>query len=819
MENLLYFKFAGNINNLYSKVQTSSEAIQYLTTYNQYIVFLLKSNTIVSYNPSEDKYLDRNFNSEGIVTSFKINGNRTSPLMFVLIDNTIELIDFKTFLPVKTYELDSSLVDFAFFESFNNYTLEIIYVTARHEIVYFSKGLIMDNRKLLSSEKVKIDRIEYQEPYLYWSFSHTLKIFDLQKKVMIYKKGFDPKIRPMILKPIEELFSGHHALEFIIQDKDYVNIICRHKYLTTIQLITEQVGESLYNYKELFTLDLVDTDNEYIIASWMTASKDKICVLKSVSTSVELGAMSIEIYTLNDHAFTKSFRNILLKNINLSFNPSTYNLILYDSSIYYSLLLQDRKSNIISSIKAVNLFRKECLAGSDEDASSSKESSERYKVMLSNFNYAIDFFDELKFYDEQKLVISSIITHLKSYISKSNQLKIEKTIVKFILSSSKLSIGGASTTNVIPRPSMAIDCVVELLLKQRHFEYCYSWISRFVPEISDKVKEKVIIHLVAIKNFGLLELFLNSITQFDNCEARTLEFLDLSLTKVSQEDKVGLFKCCILINVFLKNHESVVSYIIALGKLDLELNQVADTEIALPSSKGAFEISNSHTKTLFSYIKNNNQEEFILDLKFQRHFLANFSYNQIIQILDYLVEKQLVCSVVDLIKSIFSICEPSKIEAFIQTLFIVQKRFDAVLLAESKEPCIFQLFIDKMIEINLELMLHAFIQDCPKMNYTLIYNYICTKYPDSLHNIKILLMTKLQKYKNALEIILTSYRDPEMCIRYIEDLKVAQASKQEFYFNLESLINTTNYLTTIQKFYFISLFKKKVRSVKIMLVL
>ena len=191
MEQNLYLKYQGNI-----PLQTSNKQalIIQLQQHNLHLVVLLNNNIIYAINTSNNNTKSRLFN-ESPILSFKINHNRVSPLMFVLLGFTIEVIDFESFLPIKTYSFDVSIVDFTFFDTSNNYNLEIIYANKDKEIVYYSKGLILDNKKSLTKEKDNINEIFYKEPYLIWTLTKTIKIFNLQKKILVYKKDMLTSIK------------------------------------------------------------------------------------------------------------------------------------------------------------------------------------------------------------------------------------------------------------------------------------------------------------------------------------------------------------------------------------------------------------------------------------------------------------------------------------------------------------------------------------------------------------------------------------------------------------------------------------------------
>ena len=545
--------FSISLSSSSNKNDFKKERIKQLISYKNFLILLTEfttENYIIVQNSSNESLMSKEKKER--ILKIKTNLNRTIPLLYTLQERIIEVHSLSELLTVKAYEFNYSISDFSLFEYYNNFNLEIILANDVYEIIYYNKGIIMDNTKVLTKEKEKISSILYNEPFLIWVVGFTVKVFDLEKKILLFRRNYETdlaELEEVKREEIENKTKIMPEIKFFHKEK-YITIIVNKKILNIIKIVEYNdlnfaskkffFEEMFYLNKEYYiltaSLKKVRTKNEgkySIIGSWMNIGKDKIFIIKKHHENF---VYDIDVFSMKEKINSYSY-NIYLggqgqiefpNEVKFEFDVSSFNIFIYDSFDIHSLILMDSKSKLIYELKKLN----EKIKDNTEYEKYFKENS----IWLKN---SLDVITDIQNFDERKFLFLSVLFHLNQFLKKSNAKKIERLIDLYF-------------TQALADKTEKVSCdiAVDFLIKTNKLEFCFNYINRFLDFLSDFYKEKVIVYFVSIKNFEYLETFINILKkmdlQIDEVEyfvqekKETETNIPVNLSKIKQETPYSL---------------------------------------------------------------------------------------------------------------------------------------------------------------------------------------------------------------------------------------------------------------------------------------
>lgn len=350
---------------------------------------------LLSYNINTEDIKCKKLNSK--VIKICPNNNRTNPCIFLLYERSVETLMVNDLTIVKSYSFDFTVKNICLYELTNNYNIEAIIVSESNEIIYYNKGLILENSKTLCKENIAtpITNIAYEHPYLIWVVDFTLKIFDLEKKLMIYRKCFRKDLNLIINTNIntsnnedqenrksqlnDNLKLEENKIVFTFKD-NFITILVKDNFHFQIANVIKILDYSSSDYNEkkclfedMFYLNNLtsnmiirkgeenklikysklkyDPDGEFI-GIWMNNVKDKIFIMSKSELNIKLN-----IYSFSEKLFSFSFDCVFLdfKNLKFSFFEDTFTILLYDEIDIYNVALKDNKQKMIDDLKILNL--------------------------------------------------------------------------------------------------------------------------------------------------------------------------------------------------------------------------------------------------------------------------------------------------------------------------------------------------------------------------------------------------------------------------------------------------------------------------------
>lgn len=629
MEKYLYLKYNSNIltylneiPNIYEENKENNQnfSITNLLIYKGHLIYTISNNSILSVNTNKEASSQivnyKCFSAEkGRIKKIKVNENRIAPLLFILIQNRIDVLDFKSFSLVKSYSFDVVLNDFTFFDDKNNYNLEIIYASSSNEIYYYSKGLLLDNKKLLTKEKDFICEIFYKEPYLIWSTSDSIKIFDLHRKILIYRKKYSSKGR------IYFHFNDDFLFFIFNQRQVCVVNICKDKIFHDDSLV---IGLS----------QCEDSHSEcvFLIGGWVNKAKEKVVVLKEIVTNGTRQCFC-EIYTFNKEKIYEMKLNYCINNtdyymsidykpsleypeienshqfstLNFSFETSSFQIFIYNNNDIYSLNLYDNKQYYLSKLKEI----------SNETCNNENN--------INILKSSLDLYLEVNTYDEKYLIITKSILHMNCFISKSNLYKFQRNVIDFIEFPLKIRENERKETCLYQQ--MAIDDVCNLMIKKGVFDYCFDLLIQYFSYSSDYIKEKCIVYLLSSKLNKRLYEYIGFIKMITSISNSCIEFLLDSILIDSLYDKTSEFRT-LLSFLFYVNDK----YWFDLKNKYNPYNQYDSNTCSSQSLTEKINYTLNSYKILFSYMKNHDLTILMYILKGKYELFIENTFNSTRQI-------------------------------------------------------------------------------------------------------------------------------------------------------------------------------------------
>lgn len=717
MENNIYIKFSNHLSNISQEL--SLEEIASMEVSKSFFVYLMKSNLLVVHDSKTNTMNKLKYREA--VTFFKIQDFTGPSSLFITIGNDIILLSLPDLKVLKAFDLGMKTRGFCFFEAYNDFNFEIIFVSERNEIMYFNQGLLVQNQKVLYKESETVDKIFYSEPYLYWNSGFVMKIFDLQNKIIPYRKSYDKYFKVKNTKD--------NIIDFLVFE-EFLIMNVMQRVVHVIQVLN--TAKAYYKDIALF-----EDSKSLFHCVWVNAARDKIFLLKSSQS------LRLEIFNMNSSQviFTREFQQdvINLDSYFVSFNQKTYSLYIHDSKEVYYLTLYDRVAKMLNDLRENNI-----------------------NVLDVFRNYS-----KLVSYDQKFFVVSRLVRNLKAIINKSNTSKIQTIVTEFCEEYEDRAIKS--------------EMIVHLFIKYRCFEFCYTWINKYLNDLSLPTKEKILTHLAYWKNFPLLQSFIQSQSKLDTLDVATHEFMLSQIAKYEDDDRERLISCYALLNLKLSDYKLAIEYYLKIDKME----------------------------EVTSLLKGN---EPMMILNFPILF-DKFNEEKLLEILNNLVttsDEKYTVQYIEALNANRKKCIPY------YKLLIESGLSEKLLNAKAKRTVLDKLFEEECVELIIKFLWassdldHEDILDSQfALNYKPINSNLSSmhsKYDD----VKIVLFYKLGKYKEVLRLNIDTQRDPEKAITFIENLDCSSKDRELYYQYLKRLIEENKEISPIKKFYFINLFKEMV---------
>ena len=428
------------------------------------IILLLYDNSLVSYN-----YLNKTTKviyNKNEVQSFLINENRTSPLLFVLYNKTIEVLELFSLKSMKFYEIDikdvninkslfslNSILNFSLFEKYNNHNLEILFTAELYKnenkseliytIYYYNKGILLENKKILLKEQDKIIEFIYREPYLVWSSDKYIKIFDLDSKRLLYKKTIESSCNN-----IDNHIYTSSYFNFNFISKDIIGFLTKdNSYCYIVKLINnnncnvsyKEIFDSNYYYNSTMynNLDNLNNNNNkldtnmhniYILGYWINELANEVYIIKKDNHArnkySDISKLDLDTFDLNFFSnlntknninktiktpiiSSKSFNNIYLsKQVNFYIDYTDIALIIYDKYNCYKINYYCNKNLLLNDIKDLNnyynTFSKECCI--ELKNINNKMNNINDIKTLTNYNVYLEYKNKLNIFNTNNFI-------------------------------------------------------------------------------------------------------------------------------------------------------------------------------------------------------------------------------------------------------------------------------------------------------------------------------------------------------------------------------------------------------------------------------
>jgi hypothetical protein len=81
---------------------------------------------------------------------------------------------------------------------------------------------------------------------------------------------------------------------------------------------------------------------------------------------------------------------------------------------------------------------------------------------------------------------------------------------------------------------------------------------------------------------------------------------------------------------------------------------------------------------------------------------------------------------------------------------------------------------------------------------------------EEINQVLISIYMKLQAYKKIIDVFIEKMKDPEKAVHFIENLGLLESDKNDLFKYLKNFIENSNWLSSIKKLYFITLFQDTV---------
>ena len=119
------------------------------------------------------------------------------------------------------------------------------------------------------------------------------------------------------------------------------------------------------------------------------------------------------------------------------------------------------------------------------------------------------------------------------------------------------------------------------------------------------------------------------------------------------------------------------------------------------------------------------------------------------------------------------------------------------------------------------MMLRSYIEKSKFLDYNLILEKFKTTLEglsseetnrEEINEVLISIYMKLQAFKKIIDVYIEKMKDPEKAVHFIENLGLMENEKNDLFKYLKNFIENSNWLSSIKKLYFITLFQDTVNT-------
>ena len=780
MEQLISIKYISNLINL--NESSNKISITQLEILKHKILFLLNTNSILFYDTKTEKFFKKKFDLNDQIILLKVYNDQ----IFIIIDKQLKLLDQVTLDEARSWEIGETFYSFCPFEDFNNFNLEIIYSNYQNELKYYSKAYLFEPKyKNLYKESNKIDTVIYKKGILIWCSNWTIRAFDLEKKKMVMRKNYENLEKNEKLSE-NEFLQFLPKIDFLYFD-GYLCINIKQKFIIIYKLFSDNEGldnsnsnESFsstlnnsqrYQSQEIFRLDCLK-ENSNIIGFWLNSSLTKISVIKNnINNENSINNLKLEIYKLNTNEtdeqietihknlnsnqliHQKNFKHIISENkFIFAFCQKYSTVFLHDGHEIWHITLVDKTEKLFDDFK-------------------------NNKNYIQNFNEIYSVFNKLTSLSEKFYIVNKIIRNLNSLY---NNKQIDQSKLLYLINSIITSSISHDLNYVI------LNHITNLLIKVDLFEQCYTWINKHFNGLnkSSELFEKIILYLLDKKNYEILIKFL---TEQENLKISRES--DDTLNDLASDIVTGnkeLMHIYALVSLKQNDYKKSVEFLLKINKIE-EIYQIL--------------IKNSCENLIFDF----------------DNLITKFNTEQLIQILDNFNKFDNNENILNLYKLILS-NHNEKIGFDLFIKIITEEKYYLIINHEIAEE-IFDIILlnenNNYVKLDLEYVncLTKLIINCDKIDCKKIIekNENILNKNLKLIEVYILLLIKINNYIKVVEIYITTLRDPEKAMNFIENLSnITDTLKEDLYKFLKNKIKEANFLSSAKKFYFINTFEDNV---------
>ena len=761
MENYISIESQNNIINL---GYTKKSSISHLVLLNTKIIILLTTNDLIIFDPNvPSQAKNRHFLEE--IQLIKTYQNK----IFILQNKLVTELDKNNLDDLQKYDLKEKPYLIQFKDTSRNFIC--FYVNEIHEIIYMNSYFLTEIKKLYK-ETEKIENLLYSNNILLWCTKSFLKVFNLEKKIMLLKKNFG------------NCYSINNE-NSIIECKLFGNlltVIYERKYIFVYYLDTDikTTGNNSRLSFEVFNECISPVEsNEFYIGVWINLNLKKLCIVRLKNDIICLSLYNLEgnKYNKNYYYNNKLKNSCFYKEYKYVYNPvHNMKFIIGEKKMY---LYDDKEIFLFkySDDKEINFM---------QDFINSKE---------INFNLIKDNFKSLnlnkKYFTLTKIIEKESRNDFLLFLNDKMFLENYKYLYEEFFSL-KIEENKKNENKLIIVYNNYIIYLVKISLNL--FNKLYTIIKNdFDTFLTDKTKEKIIKFLLQKEQF-------NTLTKFISKDNSNLIFSP-SLHNFVQNLK--------LINNNNKQIKEQIIYIEAL--LNQKTSQYNTAiklfiEIKKPDEIYNILLNKNQTKLVFDY-----------DVIFQM-----FEESKLVTILDILYSPLDLGNALNFYQKIFSLCDEVKITkiAFFLIFYekyrllinseIIRKLF-SISIKNNNKTMFENLYERYKYKNDNKLFLTKFIRDAFKA-YNIDSKNIISENIDELmkkqnSDIYILLLTNINDYKKIIDIYIDHLEQPEQCIKFIENANLNQNIKQDIYNYLGNKINSSKNLSEAKKFYYITQFQ------------
>ena len=668
-----------------------------------------------------------------------------------LISNTkFIVINHENFSELSSYDVKEPIYYIYFFDS---QKFEMIYINNKHEIKYLTKGLLNDPTiKNLYKENSPIHKLIYQNGILLWATSFSLKVFHLEERKILIKKDFSHiKITQPILNNKVDCFLYKNILS--------VNVLRKEMFVFRLP---DQVLQSPIEVKHLTQRN----ENEYYIGMWINSTLSKLSVLIYTPQGVKLEIFKVNVNKINpslDEGYFKKEFNYIQTYSNIPNQYNDYFRFVFSKSNANVYLFNDKEIYFITIIdKSKKLFRdlQKCSLSNDNNNLLLFNDENDIEVIFDNFN---SFDINEQYYILSKFILCDSSNKLNN-IDDSKICSIKMSKFSFLYD----TIFNQSGTNTL------YNNFILLCIKYNVFSKIYADLKKhFDNYLTIQTKEKIIHILIQQYKYNLTMKFISDTSEIEITQ--TIEQLAGSYYK----DNTNINAIFVFGFLFKKNNR---------------LNYALKYFIRIKNSEEILSIlSTPNGCDLFS-----NYDEIFEIL----------SESQLLTILEKLYNKNLnLCQL--FYDKLFSLCNHKRLAMFTSYLVLYDK-IKLILSNNEIDEKLFSIVLqnkpNKHVQILLKLLTHYDKFDHNKLINDNKEHLLLKENVD----VYIALLTQTKNYQEMINIFIDTVKDPEKCIKYIENTNIEDVAKENIYEYLKEKIANSTTLSNVKKFYFISQFQDDV---------